>query len=117
MAVFQYKDTVYSYGLSELEEVIRKVNQDNGWEVLQPSEWDDKYKIPAILALITSEVSEALEGFRQRDLINFKEECADIVIRILDMTKGIPGMDLEYEIAKKLETNTKRGYRHGNKKC
>ena len=117
MTVFQYKDTVYSFGLSELEEAIRQVNQDNGWSVLQNEEWEDKYKIPAILALITSEVSEALEAFRHNNIENFKEECADIIIRVLDMTKGIPGMDLEYEISKKLETNTKRGYRHGNKKC
>jgi len=108
--------TRYDYSLDALESAIRAINVYNGWSVLWVEEWDDKYKIPAIIALIHSELSEALEAFRNRDIENFKEEIADTVIRILDMTKGIPGMDIGYEIQKKLEINKTRGFRHGNKK-
>lgn len=39
---------------------INEINRANGWEVLEPEQWTDPYKIPALLALIHSEVSEAL---------------------------------------------------------
>mgnify|MGYP000663212752 CR=1 FL=1 len=101
--------------LNELGKEIIEINRANGWEVLKPEEWDDTYKVPAMLALITSETSEALEGFRNRDYENFKEECADQIIRILDMTTGL-GIDIDTEIRNKLEKNKKRGFKHGNKK-
>ena len=54
------------------------------------------YKIPAVLALVHSEVSEALEAFRIDDKENFIEELADVVIRVLDLSEG-----LEMDIATK----------------
>lgn len=72
------------------------------------------YKIPAKLALLTSEVSEALEAFRNRDFDNFKEELADVLIRLLDMSGGL-NIDLDESVREKLEKNKKRGYKHGGK--
>ena len=72
------------------------------------------YKIPAVLALIGSEVSEALEGFRNRDRANFEEELADVVIRVLDLAAGL-GVDMDEQVKRKLAANRLRGFRHGNK--
>ena len=104
------------YMLNTLANEILEINRNNGWNVTTPEDWfENDYKIPAILALITSETSEALEAFRKRDSNNFAEECADQIIRVLDLTAGL-GIDIDYQIKKKLEKNKTRGYRHGNKR-
>lgn len=95
---------------------IREVNKDNGWELFHENEWEKAYKIPTILALIHSEVSEALEAFRKDDVDNFREEMADIVIRVLDVMGGFPKCDFTLEIWDKINRNAERGYKHGNKK-
>lgn len=101
--------------LNDLGQEIVRINTENGWNVLKKEEWEDTYKIPAILMLVVSEAAEALEWFRKGDKENFKEECADVIIRMLDMTTGL-GIDIDEEIRKKLEKNKTRGYRHGGKK-
>lgn len=102
-------------GIPVLENEIVEINRNNGWNVCQPQDWEDDYKIPAILALIHSEVSEALEAFRKDDRANFVEELADVYIRLLDCTGGLR-VDLALAIEQKLEKNRKRGYRHGGKR-
>jgi NTP pyrophosphatase (non-canonical NTP hydrolase) len=101
--------------LMSVGEEINTVNIRNGWAVVKPQEWEDQYKIPAILALIHSEVSEALEAFRKADRENFAEELADIVIRVLDCAAGLE-INLGAEILEKLEKNRQRGYKHGGKR-
>ena len=100
----------------ELGEEIIKINTANGWNVTKPEEWESSdYKVPAILALIHSEVSEALEAFRHKDKENFVEEMADVIIRCLDCTEGLK-VDIGDAILKKLEKNKSRGYKHGGKR-
>jgi NTP pyrophosphatase (non-canonical NTP hydrolase) len=94
---------------------IVKINKANGWNVTTPDDWNRVYKVPAVLGLIHSEVSEALEAFRNHDKINFKEEMADIIIRVLDCTTGLE-IDIDKAITAKLAKNKKRGFRHGNKR-
>lgn len=101
--------------LNELGKEIVKINTANGWNVLKPEEWADTYKIPGVLALIHSEVSEALEGFRHDDKENFAEELADVIIRVLDCSAGL-GIDIDAVITAKLEKNKARGYHHGGKR-
>lgn len=101
--------------LNELGKKIIEINTANGWICTKPDNWNEPYKIPAVLALITSETSEALEAFRKDDIENFAEECADQIIRILDMTAGL-GIDIDAAIAEKLEINKQRGFRHGGKR-
>lgn len=100
--------------MNQLAKEINEVNRNNGWNVLEPSQWSDAYKIPAILALIHSEVSEALEAFRIGDRENFEEELADVIIRVLDCAGGLD-LDMEAAVASKIEKNRSRGYRHGGK--
>lgn len=108
------KATGYS-SLAALAGEIREINRANGWNVTKKEEWADTYKVPAILALIHSEVSEALEAFRADDGKNFCEEMADIVIRVLDCVAAFEH-DFDSVVRAKLEKNRQRGQRHGGKR-
>lgn len=101
--------------MNDLAKEINEINRKNGWNVLTPKDWGEDYKVPTVLALITSEVSEALEGFRNNDKENFKEELADIIIRVLDCSGGL-NIDIEKEIENKLEKNRERSHKHGGKR-
>lgn len=101
--------------IEEIGEEIIQVNAANGWDVATTASWQDQNKVPAVLALIHSEVSEGLEAFRHNDVDNFAEEMADAVIRIIDLTYGL-GIDLGEAILAKIEVNKTRGYRHGGKR-
>lgn len=102
--------------LNELGKEIIEINTANDWKVTKPSDWsENEYKIPAILALIHSEASEALEGFRHDDKANFAEELADILIRVLDCASGLE-IDMDATVRSKLEKNRQRGWRHGGKR-
>ena len=107
-------DTSKTY-LVTLGEEITRINQSKGWNLTIPENWEDPYKIPAVLMLIVSEVSEALEAFRKDDKENFREELADVAIRLLDLCTGLK-IDIDSEIQLKLEKNRAREYRHGGKK-
>jgi NTP pyrophosphatase (non-canonical NTP hydrolase) len=64
-----------------------------------------------MLMLIVSEVAEAQEGLRHGDRDNFREELADVAIRLADLCGGLD-IDLEAEIQKKMEINKNRPYKH-----
>jgi NTP pyrophosphatase (non-canonical NTP hydrolase) len=83
------------------------IAQSKGWH-------DEPRETGTLLALIHSEVSEALEADRKGDADNFSEELADVCIRIFDLC-GSRGIDLEAAISKKMEYNKSRNYKHGGK--
>ncbi len=109
-------DHTLSYALTELGREVLEINEANGWNVTTADTWNEpnKYRIPAILALIHSEVSEALEAYRKGDKENFIEELADTLIRLVDLTAGLE-VDLAAAVKAKLAVNRTRGYRHGGK--
>jgi NTP pyrophosphatase (non-canonical NTP hydrolase) len=78
--------------------------------------WETQRPVPELLCLIHSEVSEALEAYRKEDEANFREELADVAIRLLDMCEGFD-IDLDDEIMRKHLVNLRRSYRHGGKRC
>ena len=101
--------------MNTLAAEIIEINTANGWNCTTPAQWEDTYKVPAILALVHTEVSEAVEAFRHDDKENFIEELADVIIRVLDCAGGL-GMDIDAAVRAKLEKNKTRGFRHGGKR-
>jgi NTP pyrophosphatase (non-canonical NTP hydrolase) len=79
------------------------------------------------LALLHSEVSEALEAFRDNDWDSVREdgkpegvtsELADVFIRLLSTWSQFLdplGFDLEEKIEEKMRYNRTRDFRHGGK--
>jgi len=75
---------------------------------------DEERETGTLLALIHSEVSEALEADRKGDEENFCEELADICIRVFDLC-GSRDINLEGAILEKMTKNKGRSYKHGGK--
>lgn len=75
---------------------------------------DEPRNIPTALALVHSEVSEALEADRKGDRNNFAEELADICIRVFDLA-GSESIDLEWAIKDKMAKNQARPRKHGKR--
>lgn len=75
-----------------------------------------------MIALMHSELSEALEALR-KDLTSdhiseysgIEEEFADVIIRIMDMSE-LRGYNMAEAIIAKAEFNKTREYKHGGKK-
>lgn len=85
------------------------------FEIAKSKGWHEvEREMGTVLALIHSEVSEALEADRKGDKENFAEELADIVIRVFDLC-GSMNIDLGTEIENKMAKNEKRDYKHGGK--
>lgn len=68
--------------------------------------------INQFLILTIGEISEAVEGLRKGDADNFKEELADVYIRLSDLVGGLE-IDIEHEIKKKMDKNKTREKMHG----
>lgn len=102
--------------LTRLSKTIAEDNLNKGWSLTEPIDWHrDPYKIPAILMLISSELSEALEAFRKDDKENFQEEMADVFIRLLDLCEGLD-INLAEQTKMKILKDRSRPHRHGGKK-
>ena len=91
------------------ESVAKEINEI---EATQSVKSMKNNAISTRLMLIVGEVSEAQEGLRHNDIDNFKEELADVAIRLADLCGGLE-IDLEAEIEKKMEKNKNRPYKHG----
>ena len=81
--------------------------------------------LPEWLALVHSEVSEALEAFRDgEDAMHFREdgkpegvpsELADVVIRVAHIAQRM-GFSLHDAVEKKMAYNATRPFKHGGKR-
>jgi NTP pyrophosphatase (non-canonical NTP hydrolase) len=104
------------------------VNKDKGW-------YDTPVSFLDAMCLLHSEVSEAVEAWRNWDTADATSkvidqgegharpkpegvgsEFADIFIRLLDYCERF-GIDLGCEVERKLEFNRTRSYRHGGKRA
>lgn len=120
--------------INQLSKEIHAINVKNGF-------YEGEKNIGEMLALIHSEVSEALEADRKsaeypvfdachiletgdndefkyffesyiKD--SFEDELADIMIRVMDLA-AYKGIDLENHIKAKMRYNSLRQYKHGKK--
>lgn len=104
-----------SRAIAAVGEMIHQNKLAKGWTVTTPEKWADENQVPADLALVHSEVSEALEAFRKGEKEAFAEELADVMIRLIGLAHGLE-IDLAGELYAKVTKNAKRPYRHGGKR-
>lgn len=103
-------------GYDKQAKEVHDIAVDKGW-------WDNGPRNDAeMIALMHSELSEALEALR-KDLPSEKipgysgveEELADVIIRIMDY--GVArGLDIGRAVVEKVQFNISRTYRHGGKR-
>lgn len=73
------------------------------------------FAVATKIALIGSEVFEALHAHQKRQDDHIGEELADVVIRTMDLAETL-GINLGDEIIKKHNKNINRPYKHGDKR-
>ena len=101
--------------IREWQKAAWQNSEDHGFHEPNPN-------IPERLALVHSEVSEALEDFRDGKMTTivradgkpegFPSELADVIIRVFDLGESL-GIDLQTEIEMKHEHNKTRPFKHG----
>jgi NTP pyrophosphatase (non-canonical NTP hydrolase) len=96
------------------------------WETAERNGFHENRTFGDIVALIHSEVSEALESFRdghEPHVLYFGDngkpegipsELADIIIRVADCA-GVYGIDLDEAVRVKMDYNSTRPFKHGGK--
>jgi NTP pyrophosphatase (non-canonical NTP hydrolase) len=111
-----YADDAFVFLCDIQQERVHRWAKEKGW-------WDEPRNDGELIALMHSELSEALEALRHGntgsekipDFSGLEEELADVVIRILDFA-GARGLHLGEAIRAKHAYNQGRPYRHGGKK-
>lgn len=106
--------------LQSLTKECHYVAKEKGW-------WDEPRTFGDVIALCHSELSEALESFRESGdprAVSYPKgekpegvpiELADLIIRVLDYC-GKENIDIAHAIYLKMEYNFTRPHRHGGKK-
>jgi NTP pyrophosphatase (non-canonical NTP hydrolase) len=118
--------------LNELRDRVHALAVAKGW--YEGRDVTDPNVLGSMLALVHSEVSEALEDVRNGDMkmrvegggdwypadvgrnkpVGLPSELANVIIRVLDMC-GAMGIDIEQAVNVKHAYNETRSHRHGGK--
>lgn len=94
--------------ITELIKQCHETARQKGW-------WEQERNHGELIALMHSELSEALEAMRANGTKDqIAEELADCCIRIFDYC-GAYDIDLGETLRKKMAFNKTRPYRHGKK--
>jgi len=93
--------------LNELSALAHSIAKEKGF-------WDTERRTSEVLMLIVTEVAEACQADRKGDYPKFKEEIADVFIRLFDLCGSLE-IDIEKEIKSKMEINKSRPRLHNRK--
>lgn len=102
--------------INEFAKEVHDNAKAHGW-------WDEERSFGEIIALCHSELSEALEAYRNNEPMCWLNdgkpdgiaiEMCDCIIRILDYLAK-ENIDIDHVLKVKHEFNTKRPYKHGGK--
>jgi len=101
--------------INDWARVIKQWREKNGFETPSDLECQSNRNIMlGKLMLVVTEISEAAEAVRKKDISNFREELTDAIWRILDICETT-GMDVNFWMEIVYNKNMVRPKLHGKK--